>query len=89
MILFKKYYIILILKGNVSYAASSKAEETQKNKEIEYSEVEKVDIDKVINQNSKQSTSEELRQEDVALEYLTEYIQSDEDERKGSLYAGR
>ena len=56
----------------------AKQKKHKKNKEIEYSEVEKVDIDKVINQNSKQSTSEELRQEDVALEYLTEYIQSDE-----------
>lgn len=74
IVIFYNQYI----KGNVSYAASSKVEETQKNKEIEYSEIEKVDIDKVINQNSKQSTSEELRQEDVALEYLTEYIQSDE-----------
>ena len=74
IVIFYNQYI----KGNVSYATSSKAEETQKNKEIEYSEVEKVDIDKVINQNSKQSTSEELRQEDVALEYLTEYIQSNE-----------
>ena len=69
----------LYIKGNISYAVSSNLNEnTKEDEEVQYSEASKIDIDTVISQNSNQSTSEELRHEDVTLEYLTEYVQSDD-----------
>ena len=72
----------LYLKGNVSYAVSSNNVENEKldssEEEVNYSNVNTINIDEIINQNSSQSTSEGLRQEDVVLEYLTEYVQTDE-----------
>lgn len=69
----------LYIKGNISYAVSSNLNENTKEDEgVQYSEASKIDIDTVISQNSNQSTSEELRHEDVTLEYLTEYVQSDD-----------
>lgn len=69
----------LYIKGNISYAASAEPDDMKVSEDdVKYSEVNKVNIDSIIEQNSNQSTSEELRQEDVELEYLTEYVQTDE-----------
>ena len=67
----------------MSYAVSSNNVENEKldssEEEVNYSNVNTINIDEIINQNSSQkSTSEGLRQEDVLLEYLTEYVQTDE-----------
>ncbi len=71
------YFYNLYIKGNISYAVSSNLNEKTEG-EVQYSEATKIDIDTVISQNSNKSTSEELRHEDVTLEYLTEYVQSDD-----------
>ncbi len=82
----------LYFQNNISYAysgketkeASSASIETNNNeengisaKDVLFSNANFVNIDDIINQNISESKSEGLRQEDVILEYLTEYVQTD------------
>lgn len=52
---------------------------------IKIADVDKIDIDSIITNNIQDSRSEEYRQEDVVLEYLTEYV-NNPDLAKGESY---
>ena len=66
----------LYFQKNQSYAVSSDAKETDVEQIV--ATAEKVDIDYIIEQNIEQKIPEEYRQEEVALEYLTEYVTNEE-----------
>ena len=52
----------LYIKGNISYAASAEPDDMKVlEDDVKYSEVNKINIDSIIEQNSNQSTSEELK----------------------------
>ena len=66
---------------NETYAIDEKTQEliqTASNEQLQFSNVENIDIDTIIQENAGTTTTEEFRQEIKVLEYLTQYVTNDQ-----------
>lgn len=75
---------------NETYALDKKMQEagtmqTSSDAKLQFSSVENIDIDSIIQENTGNSTTEEFRQEIKVLEYLTQYV-TNEQLAKGESY---
>ncbi len=73
----------MFLEKNQAYSVNSKIE--NQNSSHILNNAQKIDIDAIIEKNKGEKISEEYRQEEVVLEYLTEYV-TNEELAKGETY---